>query len=135
MAFDIEVTDLAKKAEEGYEFEVKKPDGTSADGWKITVRGNLSPTIKKYSKDLFNKIQQKELNNKRKGKGDQPMDIEEAEATLIESACVRVKSWTGLEAGGVPLEPTPENIKMIMTKLEWVRSQVIDESDNAANFT
>ena len=134
MAFDIEVTDLADKAETGYEFEVKLPDGSCADDFKITVRGNLSPKIKKYSKDLFNKMQMKELQNKRKGKGEQPVDLDEAEATLIESACVRVITWTGLEAGGVPIEPTPENIKMIMTKLDWVRSQVLEESDNSANF-
>ena len=134
MAFDIEVTDLAAQAEAGYEFEVKKPNGESADDFKITVRGNLSPKIKKYSKDLFNKMQMKELQNKRKGKGEQPVDLDEAEATLIESACVRVITWTGLEAGGVPIEPTPENIKMIMTKLDWVRSQVLEESDNSANF-
>jgi len=134
MAFDIEVTDLADKAETGYEFEVKLPDGSYADDFKITVRGNLSPKIKKYSKDLFNKMQMKELQNKRKGKGEQPVDLDEAEATLIESACVRVITWTGLEAGGVPIEPTPENIKMIMTKLDWVRSQVLEESDNSANF-
>ena len=134
MAFDIEVTDLADKAETGYEFEVKLPDGSDADDFKITVRGKLSPKIKKYNKDLFNKMQMKDLQNKRKGKGEQPVDLDEAEATLIESACVRVITWTGLEAGGVPIEPTPENIKMIMTKLDWVRSQVLEESDNSANF-
>ena len=107
---------------------------TLAEANKIAVRGNLSPKIKKYSKDLFNKMQMKELQNKRKGKGEQPVDLDEAEATLIESACVRVITWTGLEAGGVPIEPTPENIKMIMTKLDWVRSQVLEESDNSANF-
>ena len=133
MAFDIKKTNLAEQAENGYEFEVKLPDGSSTDFF-ITVRGNLSPKIKKYSKDLFNKMQQKELNNKRKGKAEQPMDIEEAEATLVDSAVVRIITWRGLEEDGVTVEPTPENFKRIMTELDWVRSQVIDESDNAANF-
>lgn len=133
MAFDIKKTNLAEQAENGYEFEVKLPDGSSTDFF-ITVRGNLSPKIKKYSKDLFNKMQQKELNNKRKGKAEQPMDIEEAEATLVDSAVVRIITWRGLEEDGVTVEPTPENFKRIMTELDWVRSQVIEESDNAANF-
>ena len=133
MAFDIKKTNLAEQAENGYEFEVKLPDGSSTDFF-ITVRGNLSPKIKKYSKDLFNKMQQKELNNKRKGKAEQPMDIEEAEATLVDSAVVRIITWRGLEEDGAVVEPTPENFKRIMTELDWVRSQVIDESDNAANF-
>lgn len=133
MAFDIKKTNLAEQAENGYEFEVKLPDGSSTDFF-ITVRGNLSPKIKKYSKDLFNKMQQKELNNKRKGKAEQPMDIEEAEATLVDSAVVRIITWRGLEEDGVTVEPTPENFKRIMTELDCVRSQVIEESDNAANF-
>ena len=133
MAFDIKKTNLAEQAENGYEFEVKLPDGSSTDFF-ITVRGNLSPKIKKYSKDLFNKMQQKELNNKRKGKGEQPMDIDEAEATLVDTAVVRIITWRGLEEDGVTVEPTPENFKRIMTELDWVRSQVIEESDNAANF-
>ena len=133
MAFDIKKTNLAEQAENGYEFEVKLPDGSSTDFF-ITVRGNLSPKIKKYSKDLFNKMQQKELNNKRKGKAEQPMDIEEAEATLVDSAVVRIITWRGLEEDGAVVEPTPENFKRIMAELDWVRSQVIEESDNAANF-
>ena len=133
MAFDIKKTNLAEQAENGYEFEVKLPDGSSTDFF-ITVRGNLSPKVEKYSKDLFNKMQQKELNNKRKGKAEQPMDIEEAEATLVDSAVVRIITWRGLEEDGAVVEPTPENFKRIMTELDWVRSQVIEESDNAANF-
>lgn len=134
MAFDIKLNDYSEKAEQGYEFEVKKPDGTSADDFYITVRGNLSPKVKKFSKDLFKKLEQKELQAKRKGKLDQGIDLDEAEQTIIDSACVRVLSWRGLEADGVVIEPTPENIRMIMTNLEWVRKQVMDESDNDANF-
>ena len=81
MAFDIKLNNLSEKAEAGYEFEVKLPDGTSTDFF-ITVRGNQSPKMKKYSKDLFNKMQMEELRNKRKGKGEQPIDLDEAEATL-----------------------------------------------------
>ena len=60
MAFDIKKTNLAEQAEAGYEFEVKLPDGSSTDFY-ITVRGNLSPKVKKFSKDLFNQLQLKEL--------------------------------------------------------------------------
>ena len=133
MAFDIKKTNLAAQAETGHEFEVKLPDGSSTDFF-ITVRGNLSPKMKKYSKDLFNKMQMKELQAKRRGKGDQPVDLDEAEATLIESAAARIVTWKGLEEDGKVVEPTPENIKRIMQELDWVRGQVLEESDNAANF-
>ena len=133
MAFDIKLNNLSEKAEAGYEFEVKLPDGSSTDFY-ITVRGNQSPKMKKFSKDLFNKMQMKELQAKRKGKGEQPVDLDEAEATLIESAVVRIVTWKGLEDGGKVVEPTQENIVRIMTELDWVRTQVLEESDNAANF-
>ena len=133
MALDLIKTNLAEMAETGYEFEVKLPDGSSTDFF-ITVRGNLSPKMKKYSKDLFNKMQMKELQAKRRGKGEQPVDLDEAEATLIESAAARIVNWKGLEEDGKVVEPTPENIKRIMQELDWVRGQVLEESDNAANF-
>lgn len=133
MAFDIKKTNLSEQAEAGHEFEVKLPDGSSTDFF-ITVRGNLSPKMKKYSKDLFNKMQMKELQAKRRGKGEQPVDLDEAEATLIESAAARIVTWKGLEEDGKVVEPTPENIKRIMQELDWVRGQVLEESDNAANF-
>lgn len=133
MAFDIKKTNLAEQAEAGHEFEVKLPDGSSTDFF-ITVRGNLSPKMKKYSKDLFNKMQMKELQAKRRGKGEQPVDLDEAEATLIESAVARIVTWKGLEEDGKVVEPTQENIVRIMKELDWVRTQVLEESDNAANF-
>ena len=133
MAFDIKLNNLSEKAEAGYEFEVKLPDGSSTDFY-ITVRGNQSPKIKKFSKDLFNKLQIKDLQAKRKGKAEQPIDLDEAEQTLIESAAARVITWKGLEDGGKVVEPTPENITRIMADLDWVRKQVLDESDNDANF-
>lgn len=133
MAFDIKKTNLAEQAEAGYEFEVKLPDGSSTDFY-ITVRGNLSPKVKKFSKDLFNQLQLKELQAKRKGKADQPVDLDEAEDTLIKSAVARIVTWKGLEDGGKVVEPTQENFVRIMTELDWVRKQVLDESDNDANF-
>ena len=133
MAFDIKKTNLAEQAEAGYEFEVKLPDGSSTDFY-ITVRGNLSTKVKKFSKDLFNQLQQKELQAKRKGKSDQPVDLDEAEETLVKSAVARIVTWKGLEDGGKVVEPTQENFVRIMTELDWVRKQVLDESDNDANF-
>ena len=133
MSFDIKKTNLAEQAEAGYEFEVKLPDGSSTDFY-ITVRGNLSPKVKKFSKDLFNQLQLKELQAKRKGKADQPVDLEEAEETLIKSAVARIVTWKGLEDGGKVVDPTQENFVRIMTELDWVRKQVLDESDNDANF-
>lgn len=133
MAFDIKKINLAEQAETGYEFEVKLPDGTSTDFY-ITVRGNLSPKMKKYSKDLFNKMQMKDIQNKKRNKGEQPIDLDEAEQTLVESAATRIVTWRGLEEDEKVVEPTPENFKRIMLEQDWIRAQVLEQSDDASNF-
>lgn len=132
MAFDIVKTNLAEKAEAGHRFEVKLPDGSPTDFY-ITVRGTLSPKVKAYGKKLFNQMQIKEQQLKRKGK-EAEFSLEEAEEMAVDSASLRVITWEGLQEDGKDIPPTEDNIKRIMRELDWVRSQVLDESDIAANF-
>lgn len=133
MAFDIVKTNLAEIAEAGYEFEVKLPDGSPTDFF-ITVRGTQSPKVKAFSKKVFNQMQIKEQQAKRKGK-DVDFSLEEAEDMAIASAVVRIVSWKGLEEDGKEIKHTEENAKRIMRELDWVRAQVLEEADIAANFT
>ena len=134
MAFDIKLNNLSEKAETGYEFEVKLPDGTSTDFF-ITVRGDLSPVVNKYTKRLATKQMMKEIQDKKRNKGEQPLDFDELEAQLTEAASIRVLTWRGLEEGeGNVTEPTPENIKRILTQHTWIREQILEEGGNKANF-
>ena len=94
----------------------------------INIKAKIDSSITAAQKTL------KDLQAKRKGKADQPVDLEEAEETLIKSAVARIVTWKGLEDGGKVVEPTQENFVRIMTELDWVRKQVLDESDNDANF-
>ena len=134
MAFDIKLNNLSEKAETGYEFEVKLPDGTSTDFF-ITVRGDLSPIVNKYTKQLATKQMMKEIQDKKRNKGEQPLDFDELETQLTEAASIRVITWRGLEEGeGNVTEPTPENIKRILTQHTWIREQILEEGGNKANF-
>jgi hypothetical protein len=134
MAFDIKLNNLSEKAEIGYEFEVKLPDGTSTDFF-ITVRGDLSPIVNKYTKQLATKQMMKEIQDKKRNKGEQPLDFDELETQLTEAASIRVITWRGLEEGkGNVTEPTPENIKRILTQHTWIREQILEEGGNKANF-
>lgn len=133
MAFDIVKTNLAEIAEAGYEFEVKLPDGSPTD-YFITVRGTQSPKVKAFSKKVFNQMQIKEQQAKRKGK-DVDFSLEDAEDMAIESAVVRIVSWKGLEEDGKEIKHSEDNAKRIMRELDWVRAQVLEEADIAANFT
>ena len=132
MAFDIKLNNLSEKAETGYEFEVKLPNGTSTDFF-ITVRGTQSPKVKAYSKKVFNQMQIKEQQMKRKGR-EVEFNLEDAEDMAVESAAIRIVTWRGLEEDGKEVKPTEENLKRIMREQDWIRSQVLDESDIAANF-
>lgn len=132
MAFDIAKTNLAEKAEAGYEFEVKLPDGSPTDFF-ITVRGSQSPKVKAYSKKVFNQLQLKDQQAKRKGK-ERDFSLDEAEDMAVDSAVTRVITWRGLEEAGKVVEPTEDNVRRIMRDLDWVRVQVLDEADIAANF-
>ena len=132
MAFDLIKTNLAEMAETGYEFEVKLPDGSPTDFY-ITVRGTQSPKVKAYSKKVFNQMQIKEQQMKRKGR-EVEFNLEDAEDLAVESAAIRIVAWRGLEEDGKEVKPTEENLKRIMREQDWIRSQVLDESDIAANF-
>lgn len=78
-------------------------------------------------------MQVKEQQLKRKGK-EVEFSLDEAEEMAVDSASIRVITWRGLEEDGKEIKPTDENIKRIMKELDWVRSQVLEESDIAANF-
>jgi len=132
MGFDIVKTNLAEKAEAGFEFEVKLPDGSPTDFF-ITVRGTQSPKVKAYSKKVFNQLQIKEQQAKRKGK-ENDFSLEDAEDMAVASAAVRIVSWRGLLEDGKVVEFNEDNANRIMRELDWVRSQVLDEADIAANF-
>lgn len=132
MGFDIVKTNLAEKAEAGFEFEVKLPDGSPTDFF-ITVRGTQSPKVKAYSKKVFNQLQIKEQQAKRKGK-ENDFSLEDAEDMAVASAAVRIVSWRGLLEDGKVVEFNEDNASRIMRELDWVRSQVLDEADIAANF-
>lgn len=132
MAFDIAKTNLAVIAETGYTFKVELPDGTPTD-FEITVRGSQAPKVKAHGKAVFNRLQVKEKAAKRQNK-EVEFNLDEAEDMAVESAVVRIVTWTGLEEDGKVVKFTEENAKRIMRELDWVRKQVLDQADNAANF-
>ena len=132
MAFDIAKTNLAAKAEAGFTLAVKLPDGTPTD-FEITVRGSQSPVVKAYSKKVFSQLQVKEQQAKRKGK-EVDFNLDEAEDMAVASAVMRIVDWKGLEEDGKVIKFTEENAKRIMRELDWVRAQVSEEADIAANF-
>lgn len=134
MALDLKVTNLAELSEAGYEFELRIPDTNEGTGGFITVRGSNSPKVKAHGKKTFNAMQLKETMAKRKNRDPEPMTLDEAEEMAIESALVRIISWRGISEGKDVLAFDPKLARRILQEHDWIRSQIIDESDAVANF-
>lgn len=134
MTLDLNVTNLSEKAEAGYEFELMLPVVNEATGALITVRGSSSPKVKTHSKRVYNQMQAKEQQAKRRGKEADQMTLDEAEEMSIESAVIRIIGWKNITKGKTVIEFTPENAREILKDHEWIRSAVLEESDNIANF-
>ena len=134
MSFDIKKNDPAKIAESGYEFTVELPDGTVTD-WKIKVRGENSPKVRNFLRDVYNQGQVRRNANKKRGKGDdEDLSLEELDDFAVRNASIRVISWAGLTEEGVEVPSTDENIKRILKEYIFVRDLVTKESTSAYNF-
>ena len=134
MALDLKVTNLSALSEAGYEFELKLPDTNLGTGGFITVRGSNSPKVKEHGKKAFSTMQMKETMAKRKGRDLDPMSLDEAEEMAVESALVRIINWRGITEGKDELKFEPDTARRILKEHDWIRSQIIDESDALANF-
>lgn len=134
MSLDLAKTNLADAADAGYEFEIKLPGTNEATGAFITVRGEMSKTVKAYARQKFREFQLKEQQAKRRGKQTEEMTLEEAEEMAVESAVVRVISWRGITENGKEVAFSKENAERIFTEHSWIREQVMEESNQLLNF-
>jgi hypothetical protein len=134
MSLDLTKTNLADAADAGYEFEIKLPGTGEGTGAFITVRGEMSKTVKAYARQKFREFQLREQQAKRRGKTVDDLTLEEAEEMAVESAVVRVISWRGITENTKEVPFTKENAERIFTEHSWIREQVMEESNQILNF-
>lgn len=134
MGLDLAKVNFSEKAEVGYEFELRMPGTDEPLGAFIKVRGVDSPKVKAYGKKVFREMQVKEAQAKRKGREPDQITIEEAEDLAIESAVVRTIGWRGIEEDGKEVKFSEENAARIYREYPFIRTQVMDESDQLLNF-
>ena len=134
MGFDLKANDLAAKAESGYEFELKVPGTFEDTGAFIKVRGEQSKTVKAFTRKKFEEYQRKVAAEKRRGKVNDDISLDEAEELAVESAVVRIISWKGIEEDGKDVPFTKENAERILTEHSWIREQVMEASNELTNF-
>lgn len=133
MAFDLVKQDFNKAAEAGFTFELKLPTGEPS-GAKLTVLGDMSPTVKQYSRKKFSEYQMKQSLAKRKGRDMDEMSLDEAEELAVEAALVRLIDWKGVQEAGADVPFSKEKAKEVMTQHSWIREAVMAEAADLTNF-
>jgi len=133
MAFDLVKQDFNKAAEAGFTFELKLPTG-EASGAKLTVIGDMSPTVKQYSRKKFSEYQMKQSLAKRKGRDLDEMSLDEAEELAVEAAMVRLVDWKGIQEAGKEVAFSKEKAKEVLTQHSWIREAVMAEAADLTNF-
>jgi len=134
MGLDLAKVNFSEKAEVGYEFELRMPSTDEPLGAFIKVRGADSPKVKAYGKKVFREMQVKDAQAKRKGREPDQITIEEAEDLAVESAVVRTIGWRGIEENGKEVKFSEENAARIYREYSFIRTQVMEESDQILNF-
>lgn len=132
MAFDIVTQNFSDSAEAGYTFNLILPTGEDS-GAKLTILGELSQTVKNYSRKKVKEFQLQQQTAKRKGKDVDP-SIEELEEMAVEGALVRLVGWEGITEKGKEVLFSKEKAKEILTTHPWIREAIIDESGDVTNF-
>lgn len=131
---DLQQIDTPKAAEEGHEIELEyagKPCG-----WFVTVRGEYAPSVKKWQLSVGNKFRLKEFQEKRKGKGDSPEPMTEADLEIgLRGAAVRIGGMRGIVFGGQPLTFTSDAAYDLVCRHPPFADQVLEASADVSNFT
>ena len=128
-AVSLENLDLTKQCEDEYEFEYVDPAGNRT-GVFISVVGGQSERVRKFNAQEVNRMRRQEMLAKKKGKKEDFTPIEDDLEYLVCDAAIRITKWRGIDQ-----ECTPENSKKLCRINAVIRQQVIEHSNDLANFT
>lgn len=132
--FDLEKIDTPAASEAGYEFELLFNGAKT--GWFVTVRGEHSPTVKRWHLGVGNKFRLKEWREKRKGKGDNPEPMTEEDLELgLRGAVARLAGFRGIVFGGQPFVFSEANAYELVRRHPPFADQILEESSEITNFS
>jgi hypothetical protein len=130
---DLNQIDTPKSAEEGHEIELEyagKPCG-----WFVTVKGEHSASVRRWQLSIGNKFRLKEFQEKRKGKGDGPEPMTEADLEIgLRGAAARIGGFRGILFNGQPLLFTPESAYDLVRRFPPFADQILEASNTIENF-
>jgi len=132
---DISKYNLAKAAENGFEFEITHPDtGEGLDGF-ITVRGERSKQVVAYQRKQINQQFKEEAVAASKGnKNTKVKLVEDYLENANEAAAVRIISWRKIQKDGVDIPFSIEAAIALFDEYDWIRAQVLEVSNASSNF-
>ena len=131
---DLEKIDTPAAAELGHEIELEYAGKPS--GWFVTVRGEYSPTVKRWQLSLGNKFRLKEWQDKRKSRSDNPTPMTETDLeTGLRGAAVRIGGFRGSVFGGQPFEYNDANAYELVRRHPPFADQILEASADIALFT
>jgi len=126
---DITLFNAIKDSEQGYDLEMKSADGQDT-GIVFTIYGKYAEPVQKWSKKIFSEYQREIEIAKRKGKEPEQKSIDELREQNVQGAVIRVIGWKNVQQ-----EFSAELLKTVLLSNPHFVDQIIEESDNAGNFT
>lgn len=134
MTFDLEKIDTPAASETGFDIELLFNGAKT--GWTVTVRGEHSPSVKRWQLGVGNKFRMKEWREKRKGKTDNPeLMTEEDLEIMLRSAVARTANFKGVMFGGQPFAFSEANAYELMRRHPPFADQIIEASGEITNFS
>ena len=130
---DLKVKNLSETSEVGFEHELQYPGTNERTGAFVKVRGAESKIARAYARKKYTEYRQKEVMAKRKGR-DEEMSLDDAEDMAIETAITRIISWRGIAEDGVEIPFTKENAERVLREHSWIRTEVMNASEDLLNF-
>lgn len=128
---ELNSVNISQQHEAGYALEIVHPATGDKLGGVINIRGSESKSVQSYNRKRFMELQKRERMNKGKSSD---YSLDEIETIGVESAIVRVIGWKNITKDGVELTFTPENAEMLFKEYPWIRSQVMEASENGLFF-
>lgn len=120
---------INKRCETGYDFEYYD-ENDKPSGIFLTVIGGHADKIKKASFAAYDRKAKQEAYQKKRGKEVEITPLEEIAEENLEITAMRVIAWRGIS------EPcTPENVLLLLKSNALVVKQVVEESEQMANFS
>jgi hypothetical protein len=126
--------DTKSAANEGVKMYIVKPNGSgffvSEDGtpWHIVLKGSDSKEYRDAKANMKRTIWNRTV-------AGQKLTDDDYADLIADVICACVVGWHGVVVEGQPLEFTPENVKMLLTRFVWLFDRVADFVESRENFT